>query len=199
MSHLLRVVVLTTLVMSLVVPVSAVAQDVAVFGAPSTASWNGDVQAKIQGTALFSSVDEFLIDSSTPLLSTLQSYDAVLVYSDASFHDSDAIGDVLADYMDGGGGVVLCTFAFITPGGLGIGGRIVTDGYLPFTTASQNQNTQMQLVADLPGHELLQGVASFDGGTSSYHNSSISTVPGATQVAHWTNNQPLVSTWAPTR
>jgi hypothetical protein len=48
------------------------------------------------------------------------------------------------------------------------------------------------LVPDLPAHPILNGVASFDGGGASYHNSSIAIRPGAELVAHWSNGQPLI-------
>jgi hypothetical protein len=49
------------------------------------------------------------------------------------------------------------------------------------------------LVKDLPLHPLLDGVVSFDGGSSSYHNSPVTNATGATLVAHWSDGQPLVS------
>jgi hypothetical protein len=48
-------------------------------------------------------------------------------------------------------------------------------------------------VKDLPSNPILTGVTSFDGGTSSYNN-AVSTVSGATLVAHWTSGYPLVVT-----
>ena len=173
---------------------------VAVFGAPSTLTWNLDVRAKLLGTGLFTQVDAFLVSPGNPVptLSQLQQYDAVLVYSDTSFNNNVAIGNVLADYMDGGGGVVLATFAFWDTQGLSIQGRIKTAGYLPFTTANQSQPGGLTLVAVEPRHEILDGVTSLNGGASSYHNSPITTAPGTTLVARWSNGQPLVGTKVPT-
>ena len=167
---------------------------VAVYGAPGSVFWNTDVQNKIQATGLFTQVDAFMIGFGQPVptLQQLQQYDAVFVYSDAGFNDGTALGNVLADYMDQGGGVVMATFAFWSSGGLSIQGRIKTGGYLPFTTGSQNSPGNLTLVPVLSGHPILSGVASFNGGTSSYHNSGISIAPGATLVANWSNGQPLV-------
>src|SRR4051794_4030058 len=78
-------------------PASAV--KVAVYGAPSTGTWNADVQAKIQATGLFTQVDAFLVASTTPTLAELLAYDSVLAYSDNGFSNAIAMGDVLADYM----------------------------------------------------------------------------------------------------
>lgn len=173
---------------------------VAVYGAPVEDSWNTDVRNKLVtagSSALagsFSSVNSVLVRSGLPVptLAQLQQYDAVLVYSDATFNDSVALGNVLADYVDNGGGVVLATFAFNSGGGNGISGRISTGGYLPFTLGSGSSAVNLTLVADEPAHPILGGLSSFNGGSSSFHNSPISPAPGAELVAHWSNQQPLV-------
>ena len=176
------------------------ANRMAVFGAPSTASWNIDVKNKLESTGLFTTVDAFLVSpgSPVPTLAQLQQYNAVLVYSDTSFNNNVAIGNVLADYMDGGGNVVLCTFAFWNSQGLSIQGRIKTADYLPFTVSNQSSPGGLTLVAVDPLHPILNGVSSFNGGSSSYHNSPITTAAGATLIANWSNGQPLVATRIPT-
>ena len=169
---------------------------VAIYGAPSSPAWNTDVQNKIQATGLFTQVDAFLVTFGQPVptLQQLLQYDAVFVYSDTGFGDGTALGNVLADYMDAGGGVVMATFAFWSSGGLSIQGRIKTAGYLPFTTGTQNSPGNLTIVPVIPGHPILSGVTSFNGGSSSYHNSGISIAAGATLVANWNNGQPLVGT-----
>ncbi len=102
------------------------------------------------------------------------------------------MGDVLADYLDSGGGVVLATFAFNT--GYGIGGRVLSGGYLPLTTSSQDYyGWYMSLIPDQPAHPILAGVNSFNGGYS-YHEGPITITSGAALVAHWSDGQPLVAT-----
>jgi hypothetical protein len=153
------------------------------------------VQNKITGTGLIPQVDAFLVSGANPVptLADLRRYASVLVYSDASFNNNVTLGNALADYIDQGGGVALATFAFYSSGGLGIQGRVVTGGYLPFSTGTQGGGTDLTLTKDLPLHPLLDGVASFDGGAASYQNSPITNALGATLVAHWSNGQPLVS------
>ncbi len=165
---------------------------VAVFGAVSTPSWNEDVRQKIADAGTFIQVDAFLVSSGDPIptLAQLQEYAAVMFYSDAGYNDPVAVGDVLADYVDGGGGLVLATFSF---GGAAIQGRIVTGGYLPFSIGSYSSGTRLTLVPDQPGHPILAGVTSFDGGSSSYHD-IVTLDPASEQVAHWSNGQPLVGT-----
>jgi len=169
------------------------AQSIAVLGAPGNPTWNDDVVAKISAAGSFDSVTGMNVSSSTPTSLELSAYNAVLVYSDTSFADADGLGDVLADYVDAGGGVVVATFAF-WDSGINIGGRLASGGYLPFTQAGQNSPGGLTLVPVIADHPLLDGVTSFNGGTASYHNSVIDIAGGATLVANWSNGQPLIGT-----
>src|SRR6185369_10101485 len=107
---------------------------------------------KILGSGTIPQADAYLVTAGNPVptLADLRRYPAVLVYSDASFNNNTNLGTALADYIDQGGGVALATFAFVSSGGLAIQGRLVTGGYLPFTTASQNAVANLTLVPDVP-------------------------------------------------
>jgi len=168
---------------------------VAVVTAESTSPWNSDVASKIAGVGLIPRVDIIPVTTGNPVpsLAQLRAYQSVLVYSDSpGFNDNVGMGNVLADYLDQGGGLALATFAYYSSGGLSIQGRLVSGGYLPFTTAGQTSSAGLTLVKDVPSHPLLDAVNAFNGGTSSFQNSSISTTAGTTLVAHWSNGQPLV-------
>jgi len=56
----------------------------------------------------------------TPSLAELMAYDAIFVWGSASL-SGDLFGDVLADYVDAGGGVVIAVFA--QPPGAIVGSR----------------------------------------------------------------------------
>jgi hypothetical protein len=167
---------------------------VAVLTAESSSDWNVDVANKIAGVGSIPRVDIIPVTTGYPVptLAQLRAYQSVLVYSDQGFNDNVGMGNILADYLDQGGGVALATFAYWNSGGLSIQGRVVTGGYLPFTTATQTSSAGLTLVKDLPSHPLLDAVGSFNGGSSSYQNSSIGLTAGSTLVAHWSNGQPLV-------
>jgi len=185
------------LLLSALLATTAQAADVGVYGAPSSASWNTDVVNKLTNTGLLDSVTGHAANSSTPSLAELQTYDAVLVYSDTSFADNVAMGDVLADYVDDGGSVVMATFALWDTMGLSIQGRLKTGGYLPVATGGQASPGGLTLIADDPSHAILNNVNSVHGGSASYHNSGLSVALGANLVAHWSNNEPLVVEWNP--
>src|SRR5581483_11257043 len=76
---------------------------VAILGAPDgDDSWNNDVKSKIINVGAFANIDVFNVGAFTPTLSRIQGYKAVLVYSDDNFADSNGLGDVLANYVNGG-------------------------------------------------------------------------------------------------
>ena len=183
---------------ALLAPATAAAIDVAVYGAPNSTSWQNDVVAKLQATGQFDSVANVLVSGTTPSVASMSQYDAILVYSDGvGFQNPTAIGNNLADYIDGGGGVVISTFSMHSvSSSITIQGRIRTGGYIPMTFASQQQPSGLTMVKDVPTHPILSGVGSFTGGSSSYHHTN-AVVSGATQVAHWSNNRPLVAEWVP--
>ena len=95
----------------LLIPQLAVAQDVGIYGWPTAGApglvESADIKSKIDGTGLVTSTtvhDGLLV---APTLAELQAYDVVLVWSNQAMEDPVNVGNVLADYVDLGGGVVL--------------------------------------------------------------------------------------------
>ncbi len=158
-------------------------------------SYLNDVQAKIAGTGLISgSVDILDVSSSTPTLAQLQAYDAVLSFSDYGFADTTTFGNVLADYVDAGGGVVQATFSFYNGYDLDIGGRWKAQNYNVWQLGQQNNpgNLTLGTIYD-PSNPILAGVTSFNGGSASFYNTVGSFNPGAVAVADWSNGAPLIA------
>ncbi len=88
-------------------------------------------------TGLLSPVDISHLDceTDTPLLADLIPYDAILVWSKNAFHDQTALGDVLTEYVDQGGGLVIAPYAFtreIEGDQVHLSGNILREGYSPF-------------------------------------------------------------------
>ncbi len=167
--------------------------NVAILGNPSYLVWNDEVQAKLLATGFFSSVAIINISSVTPTLAELLVFDAVLVYSDyPPILDPVGLGDNLADYVDAGGGVVCAVFADAS---FPIGGRFNTENYWAIPPSGQTSVSQeyLGMIYD-PGHPILSGVSGFDGGTSSYRQSSLNVDPAATRIADWTDGRALIAT-----
>jgi hypothetical protein len=136
----------------------------------ATSGWNGDVYGGY-----------------CPTLADLQRYDAVFVWSNGA--PAAGLGDLLADYIDAGGGVVLATFSgYHTYEGL-IAGRINTPGYNPFTGGTRDAYHAVTLGSYLADHPLFDGVSAL---SSSRNNGDWTALdPGATLVASWDNGRPL--------
>ena len=153
-------------------------------------SYAADVQTTLKGTGRFAQVDLLRVSNTTPSSAQLNAYDSVLTWNDGGYGNSTALGDALADYVDSGHRLAVATFAFIPSANLQ--GRFATGSYLPFTTGNDTSGTPLTLVKDLPNDPLLKGVNSFNGGSSSFY-CKVNLAAGATQVAHWSNNVPLVA------
>jgi hypothetical protein len=167
--------------------------DVLVCGACSPQTWLDDVQNKLIATGAFNSVATYnTYLTGTPTLAYMQGFDAILVFTDYSPVDPTTLGNNLAQYIDGGGGVVNSTFSNAS---VLIGGNFNTTPYQVIVPiGGQYGSPQLQLGTILdPCHPIIQGITTFDGGSSSYRSNSNTLAPGASFVANWSNNDWLVA------
>jgi len=145
----------------------------------------GAIRNALVSTGLIALEDLTDLDAcgTPPTLATLSDFGAVLVWSNFAPSQPDALGNVLADYVDQGGGVILATYVFSQP--WRIGGRIITGaGYSPFGVSDARFTTsgQLDLAHSNTSHPILQGV-----GTDFYFTNGNYTNPvltaGATLIA----------------
>ena len=134
-------------------------------------------------------VDLFDAFSGTPTLQQLQQYNIVYAFSNNGWFDATAMGNVLADYQDAGGIVVVSTFAWDNRGPWLLAGRWITDGYSPYNSTSQTNFTSNTANITQPGHPLMQGVSSL----TSFFRDGVTLTGGAASVAVWTDGPPAVS------
>jgi hypothetical protein len=164
-----------------------------ILSSTSTPSWVTDIRNKILANAQEPMVvDTFDLSAGTPTLNQLKTYDSVLVVTDAAPADRAALGNVLADFVDAGGGVVQTMFS-VDPGSIGIDGRWKTGNYSPLTFTSQTGGAATIGTRPVSSHPVLQGVTTFNGGFSSFRAPSTPTA-GAHVIANWSDNIPLVVT-----
>jgi len=133
-------------------------------------------------------VDTFDVSSSTPTLPTLLNYDAVLVWSNNPFFNPVALGDVLADYVDVGGGVVLATAVWYGPP-FGLEGRIMVN-YSPFVQVGGLWFTSADLGVYNAEHPIMESVSV----ASSQYRDNVTLTAGAELVAEWSDGDPFVAT-----
>lgn len=108
------------------------------------------------------------------------------VWSNASFHDPESLGDVLADAVDEGIGVVLCAYAARASGeaserGMALAGRLWQQ-YRPCTRGFVESGVELLLVPAQRTLEarpecaaVLEGTDGFSGGKESVHQARAST------------------------
>jgi hypothetical protein len=153
-----------------------------------------DVQAKLLASGQFTTVDVINASATTPSLVQLSAYDAVIVWSNVNFADSVALGNVLADYVDAGGGVVVAVFACSTvSANRWIGGRWQTGYEVILDQGDTTFGTAFLGTVNAPGHALMNGVSTFDGGSSSFRPTSTALAAGATLVASWNDGKVLAA------
>ena len=102
------------------------------------------VSTEIQAEPSVTAVDLFDASIATPTLGQLQQYDIVVPFGDTAFFDSRTLGDILADYVDGGGIVVQYGFSHAGPGDPAeINGRWLRDGYNPVRLLGEPGNQSL--------------------------------------------------------
>src|SRR2546421_12601320 len=154
-------------------------------------SFVSEVQGKLIATGRFSQVDIIGASSTTPTVNQLRAYKSVLVWSDSGFANATALGNNLADYVDGGGGVVIAVFTdAIVP----LSGRFVSDDYYVLEPTSDAIGGQLTLGTIYePSSPLMAGVTSFDGGSSSFRDGTPILNANAVRVADWSDGEPLIA------
>lgn len=164
---------------------------------------SADVQAKLRATGTLGPVDRFSASVGTPTLAQLQKYDAVLTWSNFNYANAAALGNVLADFVDAGGGVVSAAFANAEASpNRRLGGRWITGGYEIIPGASGTATGAATSGAKLYfSHPILSDFFVVDGGTGSFRPITTALNSGGLIVAEWSDGKTLaaVSTKLPNR
>jgi hypothetical protein len=126
------------------------------------------------------------VQTSTPALSELLPYPAVGVHSNYPYADPTGLGDVLATYVDSGGGVVLGNFSFVS--GWEMAGRIMTGDYATISVGG-NTHAASPLGWFNPAHPIMTGVTT----VQDQFMASGTFVSTAESVARWTDGRPYVA------
>jgi len=120
--------------------------------------------------------------------SVTSAYDVVLTWSDYPYADKTAMGNNLADYVDAGGKVIVCTLG-LNNATYGLAGRIVDDdAYCPLTNAGFNFGTTS--LGSFDPHLIMDGVTTIDG---IYYTVSCDLESGATWIADLANGYDLAA------
>ncbi|MFZ6010585.1 MAG: S8 family serine peptidase [Bacteroidota bacterium] len=124
-------------------------------------------------------------------LSALTPYDIVFTTNNTQWQASGGIspvtiGNLLADYIDQGGKVIVNQFAY-SYDAWKMEGRFITENYGPFTPSTTDANISVDLgTIHAPGHPIMEGVS-----TLSYSGfvQDVGLTAGATSLASWDNGE----------
>ncbi|MCC5785512.1 MAG: hypothetical protein JJU33_02290 [Phycisphaerales bacterium] len=164
-------------------------------GAAGTAQF-ADTQATLIATNRFAVVDihDASTGGTTPPLSLLQQYDAVMVWSNQTYASDVDLGNVLADYVDAGGGVVTAVFETSTiTSGRSLLGRWDSDQYWIIQPRGGNTLGFASLGTILePTHPTAENVSSLSA-TSAFRPTTLNLGPGGRLIATWDDGRPLIT------
>lgn len=153
----------------------------------NSASPNASISSALTAYPNIAKVDFVDSTSSTPTLTQMQGYDVVFMCSDYPALDMATLSNNLAQYLDGGGRVILGAWDWSNVFNDAISGRLLTQ-YSPFQIGG-TLNTYASLGTHNTSHPIMSGVSSF---TSSLRD-SMTLSAGATDIADWNDSIPLVA------
>jgi len=134
--------------------------------------------------------DASVSGGSIPSVAVLQDYDVVVAWNNLVWADMYAIGDVLADYIDSGGGVVTMVDCWASRQFASYGRYFLEPGYSPFRSLGSANFDSRTLGWYNAGHPLMYGVDSL--AIIRYYN-QVELTEGAEVVARWNTETPLVA------
>ncbi|MFP6854313.1 MAG: Ig-like domain-containing protein, partial [Opitutales bacterium] len=129
----------------------------------------------------------------TPTPAELEAFDSLIVYSNYRYRNHEKLGNLLADYVDAGMGVVTMPFENSTwlSKTCSMGGRWQTEGYSVFTTSGADCKRDASALGriDLAGHPLTREFASLKGS----YRLKVNPKTESTLVASWQDDLPLAA------
>jgi hypothetical protein len=167
-------------------------RDIAILGPDGSGSnlYLDDIAQYLINSGQFSSVTTINGTMVTPTLAELQTFDAIGAFGWFGWNDADAVGDVLADYVDAGGDLFIAFAANGTGGDWMIEGRFNTENYWLISPYNYNGGVSYHMGNIYePGHPIMAGVNTLTSGSKL--NSGASVSPGATLLAEFLDGTPL--------
>lgn len=148
-----------------------------------------DVKTNLKKSGLLN-VDVFNARTVTPDADCFSRYNAILFFSYHGFNQTE-MGNMLAQYVDNGGGVVIATYSNCGRGNR-LEGRWKEGSYDPIQLGQTSRTAGLKMGKSMPNHPVLKGVKNFSGGSQSSHGDGCPH-PKATLVAEWDNGRPLIA------
>ncbi|MFH1374103.1 MAG: choice-of-anchor D domain-containing protein [bacterium] len=150
-------------------------------------SYPSEIKGLLESYPDIDLVGTYDASSGAPGLGDLLPYHSVIVMNGVAWGDPVGTGNVLADYIDAGGSVVVTLASFVS--GFGISGRFVSGGYAPFNIGFGPAGSA-NLGSFNAAHPIMKNVTTASGDILG----DITIASGAQLVAEWDNGLPMVAT-----
>ncbi|MCX6841103.1 MAG: hypothetical protein NTX53_02290, partial [candidate division WOR-3 bacterium] len=127
----------------------------------------------------------------TPDVEEMNEYDVIVTWSNYAYSDPEAMGDNLADYIDGGGRVIQSTFSWYGTPGWGMGGRLKAE--TPYQTYNYSTSYGYGAIKSDwydSGHPITQDLGD---PVTTYYMNYVNVVSTATKLADYTNGYDFVA------
>ena len=142
-------------------------------------------------TGMFSTISVINVQSFTPTLEEISAFETILVWTNYSLGQPGPLGNVLADYVDNGGGLVASMFSLA--GGWNISGRFYTEGYFLMTVGGYGTTTNTVTILENE-HPIFNGVEGLYNPGGSYSLTNTTLLEGSTLLASYDSGRPLAAT-----
>ncbi|KAJ6235030.1 btb/poz domain-containing protein [Anaeramoeba flamelloides] len=155
-----------------------------------------DVLRSIKSTGI-SHVSDINLCEKTPSLLELKKHDVVFLYSLTEFRSPTKLGNLLADFVDNGGSVVVSTINCLRNDcndKRELRGRFVEQDYLPIQRGKECGNERRKLgKVYQKNHHILNEVKKFDGGGNSWHIEAEKVTKDSKIVAKYDNGNIMIA------
>ena len=149
-----------------------------------------DIKQQIFKTGHFRRIDDVNVNKFVINYEMIKQYDSVLVFNGNNYWlEPEVLGDILAEYAENGGGVVLSCLSQTET----LGGKWRRLKYSPILPGKDRTGYQLTIgQVNKPYHPLMEDIRDFNGGNMSFHVAGVVN-ERATVLARWSNGQPLVT------
>ncbi|KAJ3433489.1 btb/poz domain-containing [Anaeramoeba flamelloides] len=157
-------------------------------------SWRDDVNNSIKDCGILH-VDVLKVHKKTPCYDSMKSYDVIVVYSWTKFGSRQKVGDMLARFVEDGGGLVISTYySLVEDNQAVLDGRIVDEDFLPIKANPEIRNRRSELGQTvLPNHPVMKGVKKFNGGKKSLRICSMTAEKNSLIISKWSDGTILAA------
>ncbi|KAJ6231547.1 btb/poz domain-containing [Anaeramoeba flamelloides] len=133
----------------------------------------------------------------TPSSLELKKYDVVFLYSLGKFRSPRICGNILADFVDNGGSVVVCTINCLRNDcndRRELRGRFIEQDYLPIKRGKESAHERRKLSEICEkNHYIMKGIKKFDCGCNSWNISTKRVTRGSKIIAKYDNGSIMIA------